>query len=69
MNRNLNVVKEMAARDISIDDVARALGIHRNSAANKVHGKTSFSIEEGFRLHDIFFPDLPMKELFQRAMK
>lgn len=62
----INLIKEMAARQVEIEDIAKLLGIHRNSAANKVNGRTSFNIEEGFKIHDAFFPDIPMDFLFKR---
>lgn len=64
--RPITLIKEMAARRIEIEDIAKLLGIHRNSAANKIYGRTSFSIAEGFLIHDKFFPDIPMKILFKR---
>lgn len=62
----VTLIKEMAARGVEIEDIAKLLGIHRNSAANKIYGRTAFSIAEGFRIHDEFFPDIPMKILFKK---
>ena len=62
----VTLIKEMAARGVEIEDIAKLLGIHRNSAANKIYGRTAFSIAEGFLVHDKFFSDIPMKTLFEK---
>ncbi|MEE1085783.1 MAG: hypothetical protein U0L05_01215 [Schaedlerella sp.] len=39
----LNLKGEMANRRVSIENLANLLGIHRNSAANKVNGTVDFN--------------------------
>ena len=60
-----NLVAEMAKRKIKRSDLAGAVGIHRNTLYWKLE-KGSFYIEEAERIHEDFFPDIPMKFLFQR---
>lgn len=62
----MNLRAEMARRRISIEDIAVCLNIHRNSAANKIKGDSSFSIEESVKIQEKFFPDLELKYLFKR---
>lgn len=62
----LNVKGEMAKRNIKTEDIANELKIHRNSASNKINGKTSFSIEEAVRIKEKYFPDLSLKYLFAK---
>lgn len=34
----INLKGELAKKDITIEEVAKLLGIHRNSVANKING-------------------------------
>ena len=54
----------MAKNNISIEDIAELLDIHRNSASNKINGKTKFLIKEAFDIQKKFFPDLATDYLF-----
>lgn len=45
--------------------IAKTLGIHRNSVANKLNGITPFTVEEAFKIQAVFFPDLELKYLFK----
>ena len=44
--------------------ISELLGIHRNSVANKVNGKSRFSVDEAFSVRNRFFPDLETDYLF-----
>lgn len=63
----LNLKSEMGKADITIESVADALDIHRNSAANKIKGKSSFSIEESMIIQKKFFPALELNYLFAKS--
>lgn len=52
---SLNIKKAMAAKSISIEAMADVLHMHRNSVANKINGKSSFSVDEAFKLRDTLF--------------
>ena len=41
-----NLKIEMLKKGIEINDIAKAIGQHRNTAADKISGKRSFSIPE-----------------------
>ena len=60
-----NLKAEMGRRDITIEAIARLLGIHRNSVANKLNGPSSFSIEEAIKIKSAFFPTCEYKYLFK----
>lgn len=62
----INLRCEMTRRNISLDEIADALCIHRNSAANKVNGNSSFSIDEAFLLRDTKFPGMEIGYLFRK---
>lgn len=61
-----NLRGEMAKKGISIEELAKLLGIHRNSVANKLNGDTSFTIDEAFKIHEVYFPQLSLDFLFQK---
>lgn len=61
-----NLCSEMARRGITIDEIASVLCLHRNSAANKINGRTPFSVEEAFLLRDAKFPGMEVGYLFRR---
>lgn len=60
-----NLKREMAANNVSIEDIAKLLKIHRNSASSKVNGKTKFFVEEAFLIKKTFFKDLSLNYLFR----
>ena len=62
----LNLKVEMMKSNISIEEVAMCLGIHRNSVANKLKGESSFTIEESIKIQEKFFPNYELRYLFQR---
>lgn len=64
-----NLKHELEQKSISIETVAKILGIHRNSAANKINGRTPFTIEEGFILKRELFPEFEMMYLFASETK
>lgn len=62
----LNLIGEMAKRKVTIEAIAKHLGIHRNSVANKLNGTTEFTIREAIAIQETFFPNCRIKELFKR---
>lgn len=63
----LNLKGEMAKKNITIENIAKLLNMHRNTIAKKINGPSSFSIEEAFAIKKEFFPDCDMKNLFEFA--
>mgnify|MGYP000355716433 FL=1 len=53
-----NLKAEMAKCGVTVEAIAEVLKIHRNSASNKINGKSSFTIEEAFEIKTVFFPTL-----------
>ena len=39
-----NLRAEMARKNITIEEIAKEIGVHRNSVSNKINGPSSFSI-------------------------
>lgn len=61
----INLKGEMAKKGVTIEEVSKLLGIHRNSVANKLNGDSSFTIEEAFKVHDVYFPQMSLNYLFE----
>lgn len=61
-----NLKGEMAKKGITIEAISKLLGIHRNSAANKINGDSSFSIDEAIAIQRNFFPKLTLRYLFEK---
>lgn len=62
--RYRNLKAEMGRNDITIEVMAKQLGIHRNSVANKLRGPSAFSIEEAMMIKNTYFPTLEYSYLF-----
>lgn len=64
-----NLRAELAKKDITFEEIADLLEIHRNSVANKIKGPSRFSIEEASKIYKKYFKDSPisMDELFENA--
>lgn len=65
----INLKGELAKKGITIEEVARFLGIHRNSVANKINGDSSFTIDEAFKIQKKYFPKLSLDYLFKKDRK
>ena len=62
-----NLKAEMGRKDITIEEVSKLLGIHRNSVANKVNGRSRFTVDEAKVVKEAFFPNLSIDYLFETA--
>lgn len=62
----LNLKAEMARYNITIDSIAKLISVHRNSVANKIKGKGSFSIEQASKIQNTYFPNLDLIVLFKK---
>lgn len=60
----LNLKAEMAKQNITMEEMSKLLGIHRNSVANKINGESSFSVDEAFKIQKNYFPKLALNYLF-----
>lgn len=60
----LNLKGEMAKKDITIEEISKLLGIHRNSVANKLNGDSTFTIDEAFKIQSHYFPKMSLAYLF-----
>lgn len=58
------VEQALKNKGISIETLAKILGIHRNSASNKVCGKTQFTITEAYMVKKSLLPEYDWEYLF-----
>jgi hypothetical protein len=62
----LNLLTEMNRIDVTIEQIADALGLHRNSVSNKINGNTPWTFEEALTIRDKFFPYADIQYLFTK---
>lgn len=54
---------KMAVNGVTVEQIAEAIGKHRNTAAAKIDGKAKFYIDELVIIRDRFFPSVSLDEL------
>lgn len=62
-----NLKALMALKGISVDTLAKLLGIHRNTAAAKLDGESEFTFGQAEMIIDTMFPEYTFKYVFHRA--
>ena len=60
-----NLKAQMAAQNITIEQVSQLLNVHRNTVANKITAG-SFTVEEAFRIKEYLFQKFDLPYLFRR---
>jgi len=60
-----NLKAEMTRAEITQRELAKALGIHENSARNKLIGMSAFTVEEAFIIKNRFFKNIELDYLFR----
>lgn len=63
----INLIGEMAKRQITTNALAELLGCHRNSVHNKLYGVTEFTLSEALLIFDTYFSDLDFRFVFAAA--
>lgn len=63
----LNLKIEFLKKQVSIDDAAKAIGLHRNTLANKINGKCRFYLDEIEQLQKIYFYDCSLEYLCKKG--
>lgn len=53
----------MLKRHITMEDISKALKVHRNTISKKVNGKAKFALEEFLQIRNLFFPDVTLDAL------
>lgn len=60
------LIGEIAKAHINYTEIAKALCITRDTLRYKLSGKRPFSIDEAFKIRNLFFPCSTIEELFSR---
>lgn len=58
----------MAQKGISIESLAKLLGVHRNTAASKLDGESEFTFGQAEMILDAMFPEYTFKYVFHRKI-
>lgn len=56
----LNLKMALFEKGFSMEEVAKKIGLHRNTLANKINGKSKFYIDEIQALKSQFLPDMTL---------
>ena len=64
MYSNLKMV--MAQHGYTQRQIAEKIGIHENSIRNKISGTSPFTVEEAFKIKELFFPNYEFSFLFTK---
>lgn len=60
-----NLRAEMARKNISIQDIAKTLGVNRDTASGKLSRKRAINLDEAFVIERKLFPGYGVEYLFQ----
>ena len=60
----INLKKEMAGENVTVEQMADFLHLHRNTVSNKIEGVSKFTIDEAFKVQEHFFPKVGIAYLF-----
>lgn len=61
-----NMRKLMSAKNITVDAMAKLLGVSANTVQNKLNGKTEFTFGEAELIMEVVFPEYNYKYVFRR---
>lgn len=62
-----NLRAEMARRDLTILDIAKEIGMNRETLSRKLSGKSPLHIQEAFNIQQKCFPDMEVQTLFEEC--
>lgn len=60
-----NLRAEMARNQISIKDIAKNIGVNRDTMGRKLSGKSPIYLNEAFKIREEFFPEKEIPFLFE----
>lgn len=59
-----NLSRELRRKKITHGTVAKRIGVSERTLANKLSGRTEFTVREALVIHRSYFPELPPDYLF-----
>lgn len=60
-----NLRAEMARKNITITEIAKTIGVNRDTLGKKFSGKSSLNLDEAFLIQKKFFPEMEVQLFFQ----
>ncbi len=63
-----NLRAEMARKQITIQEIANTIGVGRDTASQKLSGKTPITLAEAFKVESEYFPDSDVRYLFAELL-
>lgn len=64
-----NLRAEMARKNITITEIAKTIGVNRDTLGKKFSGKSSLNLDEAFLIQKKFFPEMEVQLLFQELIE
>lgn len=64
-----NLEAEMVRKDITRKDLAELLNVRYATIVDKLKGRSSFTLDEAFKIRDEFFQNFSIEYLFEVRMK
>ena len=65
MYENLKAL--LAAKGITIEQLAKLLGVHRDTVTNKLNGESEFSYGQAELIQEMLFPEYNIRYIFRRT--
>ncbi len=62
MRKNLEAIRR--EKDVSLADIADAIGVKSHTVREKIDGKSDFKFGEALVIHNQFFPEYDLQFLF-----
>ena len=62
-----NLRAEMARKDLTILDIAKEIGMNRETLSRKLSGKSPLHIQEAFDIQKKCFPGMDVQTLFEEC--
>ena len=63
-----NLKALMAMKGITIDALAKILGVHRNTVQNKLDGESEFTIGQALTIIETILPEYTFNYVFHRQL-
>lgn len=62
-----NVRVEMARKDLTILDIAKSIGMSRETLSRKLSGRSPLNLNEAFDIQQKCFPNVDIRALFKEC--
>lgn len=63
-----NIRAEMGRKGMTIMDIAKNIGMNRDTLSRKLSGRSCLNLDEAFNIQKTCFPDVPIRVLFKEKL-